>query len=152
MAHAKIHVDAAVRPGRGGSAAAVCGDSNGNYLGSSALVVEGVDDPASLEVMACREAMCLAEDLLINNYIVASDCKQVVSDINSGSRGQYGAILSEINLVATLFQCIFSFECHAVNYEAHSLARFSLRRRPGCHLWLGQPHDLSCIPLSVDFD
>ena len=104
---AKIHVDAAVRPGRGGSAAAVCRDSNETCLGSSALVVEGVDDPASLEALACREAMCLAEDLLINNYIVASDCKQVVSDINSGSRGQYRAILSEINLRATLFQCIF---------------------------------------------
>ena len=108
---AKIHVDASLaRPGIGGFASTVCRDSNGNYLGSSALVVEGVDDPASLEVMACREAMCLAEDLLINNYIVASDCKQVICDINSGSRGQYGAILSEINLRATLFQCIFSFE------------------------------------------
>ena len=73
-------------------------------------MVEGVDDPTSLEALACREAMCLAENLLINNYIVASDCKQVVSDINLGSRGQYGAILSGINLRATLFQCIFYFE------------------------------------------
>ena len=53
MGYAKIHVDAAVRPGRGGSAAAVCRDSSGNYLGSSILVVEGVDDPASLKAMAC---------------------------------------------------------------------------------------------------
>ena len=88
MGYAKIHVDVAVRQGRGGSAAAVCRDSSGNYLGSSALVVEGVDDPASLEAMACREAMALAEDLLLNNVVIASDCKQVVSDITKGSRGQ----------------------------------------------------------------
>ena len=129
----------------------MCRDSSGNYLGSSALVLEGVDDPASLEAVACGEAICLAEDLLINNFIVASDCKQVVADINSGSRGKYGAIVAEINLRSTLFQCSFSFESR-VNYEAHSLAKYSIRRGPGRHVWLGDPHDRSCIPLSVDFE
>ncbi|XP_020149522.1 uncharacterized protein [Aegilops tauschii subsp. strangulata] len=105
MGYAKIHVDAAVRPE---GAVAVCRDSSGNYLGSSALVVEGVDDPTSLEAMACREAISLAEDLLLNNLVIASDCKQVVSDITTGSKGQYGAIVIEINLQATQFQCIFS--------------------------------------------
>ena len=102
--------------------------------------------------MACREAICLVEDLLINNFIVASDCKQVVADINSGSRGKYGAIVSEINLRSTLFQCYFSFECRAVNYEAHSLAKFSLSRDPGRHVWFGQSHDQRRIPHHVEFD
>uniref|UniRef100_A0A453LW71 RNase H type-1 domain-containing protein n=1 Tax=Aegilops tauschii subsp. strangulata TaxID=200361 RepID=A0A453LW71_AEGTS len=57
--------------------AAVCRDSGGNYLGSSALVVEGVDDPASLEAMACKEAMCLAEDLLLNNFVIASQASRL---------------------------------------------------------------------------
>ena len=53
----KIHVDVGVIQGRGGSAAAVCRDSNGNFLCNSALVIEGLDDPAILEAIACREGM-----------------------------------------------------------------------------------------------
>jgi hypothetical protein len=60
---AKIHVDAGVLAGRGGSAAVVCRDNEFNYLGSSVLVIEGVTDPATLEAIACREALALAEDL-----------------------------------------------------------------------------------------
>ena len=108
--HFKIHVDAGVRGRSGGSAAAVCRDEEGNYLGSSALVVEGVTDPASLEAMTCREALALAEDLGIQNLVVASDCQQVASDINKNAKGMYGAIVSEINLRAFSFQCTFVFE------------------------------------------
>ena len=148
--HCIILVDASVRARNGGSAVAVCRDEAGYYLGASALVIEGVTDPTSLQALACREALCLAEDLNIRSFVTASDCKQVVADIDQSARGRYGAIISEIKLKAATFQCIFTFEGRATNYEAHSLARFSLRRGPGRHLWLGQPHDLSCIPLSVD--
>ena len=148
---AKIHVDAAIRPGRGGSAAAVCRDSNGNYLGSSSLVVEGVDDPACLEALACREAMCLEKDLLINNYIVASDCKQVIEDIASGNHGEYGVIIREIRLRSPP-NCRFTFENREANVEAHKLAKFALSLLPGRHVWLGQPHDQICILLSVEFE
>lgn len=41
--YAKIHVDAGLRrDGDGGSVAAVCRDSSGNYLRSSSLVIQGV--------------------------------------------------------------------------------------------------------------
>ena len=63
LGFAKIHVDAACRRGLGGSSAAVCRDANGNFLGSSALVIQGVDDPEILETIACREALALAQDL-----------------------------------------------------------------------------------------
>lgn len=63
---AKIHVNAGVRRGRGGATTAVCRDRDGNYLGSSYLVLDGVDDPTTLEAIACREALALAEDSLSN--------------------------------------------------------------------------------------
>lgn len=40
--YCKIHVDAGVRERQGGSAAAVCRDEAGHYLGASVLVIEGV--------------------------------------------------------------------------------------------------------------
>ena len=43
--HAKLHVDVIVRAGRGGLVAVVCRDDGENYLGITALVVQGVDDP-----------------------------------------------------------------------------------------------------------
>ena len=58
-------MDGGVSGRRGGSATAVCRDAEGNFLGSSALVIEGVIDPATLEAIACREALALVEDLLI---------------------------------------------------------------------------------------
>jgi hypothetical protein len=76
----------------------------------------------------------------------------VISDITNKARGTYGVVISEINEQATHFQCNFSFEGRVVNYEAHSLARFSVSRGPGCHVWLGNPHDSRCIPHHVDFD
>ena len=35
------------------SAAVVCRDRDGNFLGSSSLVIEGVDDPVVSETIAC---------------------------------------------------------------------------------------------------
>ena len=104
--YAKIHVDAGVRKGQGGSAAAVCRDRNGNFLGSSSLVIGGVDNPATLKSIACREALELTEDLRLHCVDIASNTKQVVLDISNSSRGSY-IIISEIHLYSNLFQCKF---------------------------------------------
>jgi hypothetical protein len=60
----KINVDAVISTNHNiGTAAAVCRDSNGAYLGSSMLVIHGLLDPRTLEVIACREGLSLAQDL-----------------------------------------------------------------------------------------
>lgn len=150
--YAKIHVDAGVRKGRSGAATVVCRDGNGQYSGSSSLVKEGVDDSTTLEAITCREGITLAADRNVQNFIIASDSKQAVSHIARCNRGIYGAIISEINLHVSQLHCKITFEGCAVNYEAHCLAKFSLLLGPRRQVWLGQPHDLNCIPLSVDFD
>ena len=99
-----------------------------------------------------REALALADDLVLRDFVVASDSKQTVADILCGGRGKSGSIIQEINLRETLFQCNFSFEGRAANVEAHKLAKYSLSLGPGRHLWLGQPHDPRCIPPIVVFD
>ena len=118
--YAKIHVDAACHRGTGGTAAAVCRDANGNFPGSSILCIAGLDDPAIMETIACREALSLAEDLFLRD---ATNCKHVSRDIEKGCNGSYGQIISEIKLRAENFNCIFTFERKSSNYEAHSLAK-----------------------------
>jgi ribonuclease HI len=150
---AKIHVDAGVsKRHRRGAAVAVCRDERGNYLGSSTLVVEGMQDAAVLECMARREALALAEDLAVGNFIVASDAKQVVQDISSNSKGSYGMIISEIKSRVLGFNCNIVFEGRWSNRDAHSLAKFSLSLALGCHMWLDHSHNPLCIPQTVVFD
>lgn len=54
------------RKGKGRSEAAVCRDRDEQFLGSSSLVIDGVEDLAALEAIACWEGMALAEDLNIH--------------------------------------------------------------------------------------
>jgi hypothetical protein len=62
----KINVDAGVaRDQKSGVIAAVARSASGEYLGASAVVVSGVADPKVLEILAVREGLCLADDLLI---------------------------------------------------------------------------------------
>ena len=72
-------------------------------MGSSALVITGITDVATLEVLACREGLALAEDLLVQDFIIASDSKQVITDIEKASKGNYGAIIYEIKSRARKF-------------------------------------------------
>ena len=46
------------------------------FLGSSALVIDRVFDPAI--VVACPEAISLAQDLHLHDFIISSDSKQVI--------------------------------------------------------------------------
>ncbi|KAE8771801.1 Acid phosphatase 1 [Hordeum vulgare] len=91
--YAKIHTDGVVVRNRGGSRAVVCHNDAGNFLGRSTLVIDGQIDPATLEVIACREALALVEDLLLHDFVISSYCKQVVNDIKLGNQGRYGSII-----------------------------------------------------------
>jgi hypothetical protein len=135
---AKINVDTAVsRSEDQGAAAAFCQDNNGNYLGTSAIVIQGITDQATLESIACREALALAED-----------CQTVVKEIKTGSRGRYGSIIEEIKSRSTLLhECSFVFEQRAFNFEAHNLGRFATTLGIGRHLWLGIPYDMKTFLL-----
>ena len=59
--------------------------------------------------IACSEALSLADDLLLHNFLVATDSKQVANDINMGCTGIHGLIVAEIKLRTTKFNCSFCF-------------------------------------------
>lgn len=130
MGFAKIHVNASVSISRG-TAGVVCRDHHGNYLGSSSLVIFGMNHASTLKTIVCREALELAEDLGLQSFVIAFDAKQVVSDLARGSRGRQGVIIDEITSRVASFTCNFSFEGRLVNEDAHELARFSLSSGQG---------------------
>lgn len=149
MGSIKINVDAGVSVSRNlGTAAAVCRDRDGGYLGSSVLVIGGLLDAPSLEAIACREALALAQDLGMHFLSIGSDCKQVINHINQSAGGNYGGIIREMNEYSRSFsRCVFNFESRVPNFEAHRLARFGISLSPGRHVWLEAPHDVNSIPV-----
>jgi ribonuclease HI len=77
-----INVDAAISKNTNrASVAAIVHNGGGQFLGASALVVEGCTDPKTMEVVACREGLALVSDLKLQRFNLASDCKSVVRSI-----------------------------------------------------------------------
>ena len=81
-----------------------------NYLSRSSLVIHGINNVATLEAIACRDALFLAEDLMLHSFIVASDLQVVVKDIQNGSNASYCNIVIEISNRALMFNCTFTYE------------------------------------------
>lgn len=137
----KGNVDGAISVTKGrGAAAAIFRSGTGTFLGASVLVCQGMIDPASIEAIACREALCLARDLNIQKGIVASDSSEVVRAIREGSKGLHAMVIKEIqNLVHSVGDFMFSHERREDNVDAHNIARTSLDLEPGRHVWLLEP-------------
>jgi hypothetical protein len=65
----KINVDAALAKSSGSVVvAAVARDFTRRFLGSSAVVMEGSLEPETIEMIACKEGLALASDLLLQDF------------------------------------------------------------------------------------
>ena len=107
-------------------------------------------DPATLEAMAVREALSLAADLYVQDMHVASDCKTVVDDVSKGTSTVYGSVIKEIIDRSSEFHfCNIVHEFRSSNFEAHNLAKHALTLQVGRHVWLGQPGNLSFVPVNI---
>ena len=103
-----------------------------------------------MEALACREALCLADDLRINDIQVASDYKGVVEDIKLGTLSCYAPIVKEITRRATCFHsCSYVHESRVHNFEPHDLAKFATSLEMGRDTWLRNPHDTLCVPMNI---
>ena len=114
------------------------------------MVFGGISDPATLECMAVREALALADDLNVTDIKVASDSKVVVDDIREKNPTEYGAVIHEIIEHSSSFHfCNFCHEFRSSNIEVHKLARHALSLPVGRHVWLGQPNGLFFVHVNI---
>ena len=79
-----------------GGVSAVCRDESGKFLGASTRTIQGVSDPATLEAMACAEALVLAHDLGVPKVQITSDCLEVINMMKAKNLCRYSVILHEI--------------------------------------------------------
>jgi len=106
----KINVDARVSKSSNTSAtAAIAKNANGNFLGASAVVWEGFEDPEILETMTCLEGLALASDLCLGKNRIAIDCLNVVRAVGDFGMGRAGHIIREIKATMSEFQAAETF-------------------------------------------
>jgi ribonuclease HI len=87
----KVNVDATLSKNTGSClAAAIARDGEGRFLGASTLALDGSFDLETVEAMACREALALAADLMLQKLRSATDCASVVKSIAGEGMGIYG--------------------------------------------------------------
>lgn len=137
----KINVDAALsKNDLKATAGAIARDATGRFLGASALVVQGIDDPEIMEVMACREGLALALDIQASNIKLACDCLSAVKAITEGSMGVSGQIIREITAARRDFSnSVIVHEGRASNGDAHTIARNAIYESSGRHVWFLAP-------------
>jgi ribonuclease HI len=147
----KVNTDGAVaKISNRGAVAAVCRSHAGVYLGSSAVVFEGITHPGCLEAMACREALALTADLGVEGVTVASDCMEVIQGLKGNNLGLFSHVLKEIKTSAEQRGGFcFRHESRRSNGEAHSLARSATSLAAGCHVWLGVIPPFLSFPVNI---
>ncbi|TVU13714.1 hypothetical protein EJB05_37134, partial [Eragrostis curvula] len=142
----KVNVDAALSKNSGVAvAAAVARHTNGDFAGTSAVVVEDIVDPETMEAIACKEGLALASDLIMEQFRLACDGANVMKSIKEAGMGPYGHIVQEIRARARYFVKVdFVYENRASNVDAHNLARSCISAALGRHVWSLSPADGVC--------
>jgi hypothetical protein len=145
----KINVDAAVsKMEKKGAVGAVYRDFEGDFVGTSAVFIDGISNPGTLEALACRETMALATDLNLQSFVVASDCAMVVNNLQENYGGSYSMITDEIkDWMKNFSSVVFKHENRASISEAHRVARSFVSVSTCRQVWLLQPPAGLCIPV-----
>ena len=60
------------------------------------MVLEGITEPETAEVIACREGLALASDLMLTSFRLASDCANAIRSMAGTGMGPYGQVVKEI--------------------------------------------------------
>jgi hypothetical protein len=150
----KVAIDGGLsRDGSKGAAATVCRTEHGQVLGASVNVLDGQNDPACLEAVACNEGLALAQDLNIGTVCLASDCLEMVTNYHKKALCPYSAILWEVEQRASHFRQVdVVHEKRETTVEAHILAKAASSLDAGRYVWLGSVPDICCIPLNVSVE
>jgi ribonuclease HI len=88
------------------------------------VVLEGITDVETAEVIACREGLALASDLMLQSIWLASDSANVIRSLEETGMDLYGQVVKEVKARARDLNFVdFAHENRSSNVDAHNLAR-----------------------------
>lgn len=148
----KVTVDGGLsRDGSKRATAAVCRTEHAQFLGASVNVLDGHNDPACLEALACNEGLALASSRSGHWYSVFGfglfrDGDKLPKE---GVVPPCSAILREVEQRDLhLRQVEVVHEKRETTVEAHILAKAASSLDACRYVRLGSLHDICCIPLT----
>jgi hypothetical protein len=135
----KVNSDEATEADRGiGGAGMIARDHAGVFLGARCARYDAVVDPLSIELLACRDAMCLSQELGFQKMFWKTDCQDIQGLWESSKKSAGFHILCEMEELSFQFQ----FASRQSKAAAHRLAKEALGLNvsvlnfdviPGCH-------------------
>ena len=135
----KINVDAGFdESSRSGSTGVIIRNHYGEIIRAQALWYEFAADARSMEALALRDGIRLADDLGLDNLEVESDALEVVNLCTAGSfrRADIGAFFQQVQDLRDCFQsCTIRYIPREANEAAHRCAKQASSARRRC-LWV----------------
>jgi hypothetical protein len=101
------------------------------------VVLEGITEPEIVEVIAYREGLALASDLMLTSFRLASDCANAIRSMAGTSMAPYGQVVKEIRERARDFLYVdFIHKNKNSNVDTHTLAKSLISFYTSKHVWL----------------
>jgi ribonuclease HI len=138
----KINVDVAfdIQSGRG-AGGVVIRDYRGQCIAASQKFLPYVVDTPMAEAYALREGLVLAQHIGINNFVLQTDCTQVVETMRDDGfcATAATAIYDDCKIMWSGFDRVEVEHCHReANPVAHEFARVSFESTNSC-IWVDEP-------------
>ena len=97
---------------------------------------DGVTDPLSIELLACRDAIIMAQDMGVQHVVMETDCQEIQRLWDAPQRSTCYHLILEMKEMATGFQGFrLRFSGRQTNMAAHRVARHSLNLSVFMHLY-----------------
>jgi ribonuclease HI len=113
----------------------------GHFVAAAQVFLPHVVDAHMAEAYAFREGLTLAQRIGANNFIIQTDCAQVVETMKQGgfSATASAAIYDDCIILWSGFGVVSVEFCNReANHVAHELARISFRSGSTC-IWVDEP-------------
>jgi len=137
----KVNVDASFAAGMG-STGVVIRDSGGGFIAASVSFLPSVLDATMAEAYALKEGLCLVNQIGCSNFVLQSDCQEVIDIMNEeGFTASAAAPIFGIcyDLWKDLPKATMEHCDREANQVAHELARQALQTKSSCTWVDSQP-------------
>ena len=131
---------------------AILRDHHGSFLAGACQFFPHVSDAGGAELLACRRALHLAQEMGITKIVLETDSVEVASKLTreGQDRSFYGPLVAEIKCLLDGFG---DFSVQAVrrtaNEAAHRLAKEGCVNKV-CNTWVGSPPEYIVNRLVLD--
>ena len=153
MGWCKANADGAYHADSGRSGGgAILWDHHGGFLAGACHFFPHVFDAEGVELLACRRALCLAQEAGVMKVILETDSVEVASKLTreEQDRSFYGPLVDEIR---SLLRGFGDFSVRPVrrtaNEAAHRLAKEGCENKM-CNTWFGDPPECIVNRLVLD--